>query len=234
MTRETPSEKPLPRTITIDGPAASGKTTVGLMLSKKLGYLCLDTGIMYRAVALDVLERGADPQREDQVTQAAEELTIDVRDSSVADGRQFDVLINGRDRTWDIRSPEVNACVSEVSVFPGVRQAMTTQQRKIAERGRVVMLGRDVGTVVLPDADFKIYLEASLLVRATRRYNEEKNRGNTVTFDEVLASVRHRDEIDSGRKIAPLKPAADALIIQTDDLNAEQVVDLIWEKMRDC
>ena len=106
MTRETPSEKPLPRTITIDGPAASGKTTVGLMLSKKLGYLCLDTGIMYRAVALDVLERGADPQREDQVTQAAEELTIDVRDSSVTDGRQFDVLINGRDRTWDIRSPE--------------------------------------------------------------------------------------------------------------------------------
>jgi cytidylate kinase len=189
---------------------------------------------MYRAVALDVLERGADPQREDQVTQAAEELTIDVRDSSVTDGRQFDVLINGRDRTWDIRSPEVNACVSEVSVFPGVRQAMTAQQRKIAERGRVVMLGRDVGTVVLPDADFKIYLEASLLVRATRRYNEEKNRGNTVTFEEVLASVRHRDEIDSGRKIAPLKPAADALIIQTDDLNAEQVVDLIWEKMRDC
>ena len=142
------SEKPyVPHTIAIDGPVASGKTTVGLLLAKELGYICLDTGIMYRAVAQKVLDLGISPIDEVAVTQVAQVTDIDVREPSVQDGRQFDVLIDGADRTWDIRTREVNACVSEVSVFPGVRDAMTLQQRRIAERSPIVMLGRDIGTV---------------------------------------------------------------------------------------
>ena len=181
------SEKPyVPHTIAIDGPVASGKTTVGLLLAKELGYICLDTGIMYRAVAQKVLDLGISPIDEVAVTQVAQVTDIDVREPSVQDGRQFDVLIDGADRTWDIRTREVNACVSEVSVFPGVRDAMTLQQRRIAERSPIVMLGRDIGTVVLPNADLKIFLKASAMVRAKRRYEEERALGRDVRLEDVL------------------------------------------------
>ncbi len=146
---------------------------------------------------------------------------------SVSDGRAFDVLINHQDHTWDIRSPEVNQQVSLVSSYPGVRHAMTIQQRKIAGRGRIVMLGRDIGTVVLPDADLKIYLDASLKVRAKRRFEEEKARGSCVTYQEVVSSLKRRDKIDSSRKFAPLKIAADAVVINTDNMSAAQVVEYI-------
>ncbi|NMD26570.1 MAG: (d)CMP kinase [Chloroflexi bacterium] len=216
-----------PQIIAIDGPAASGKTTVGVELAKELGFLCLDTGIMYRATTWQALTDGLDPEDEAAITRLAESIEIDVLPGSVDDGRAFDVLINHQDHTWDIRKPDVNQHVSLISSYPGVRNAMTLQQRKIAARGKIVMLGRDIGTVVLPDADLKIYLDASLRVRAKRRYEEEKARGNAITYQSVVASLKRRDKIDSSRKFAPLKIADDALVINTDALSVVQVVEKI-------
>lgn len=216
-----------PQIIAIDGPAASGKSTVGAALAEKLGYLCLDTGIMYRAVTWLALAKGLDPQDETAITRLAETIEIDVQPGSVSDGRGFDVLINHEDHTWDIRLSEVNQHVSLISSYPGVRAAMTLQQRKIASRGKIVMLGRDIGTVVLPDAGLKIYLDASLKVRARRRYEEEKARGSSITYQQVVASLRRRDKIDSSRKYAPLKIADDSVVINTEALSAAQVVERI-------
>jgi len=217
----------LPRNITIDGPAASGKSTIGTLVANKIGYMCLDTGIMYRAVAYQAINEGIDVDEEPAVTKLAERIEIDILPASSQDGRQFDVIINGEDHSWDIRTAAVNAVVSEVSVYPGVRQAMTLQQRKIAEKGKIVMIGRDIGTVVLPDADMKIYLDASVEVRAQRRYIEDLSRGKDICLDEVITSLRHRDEIDSGRAVAPLKPADDAIIIDSDRMTVYEVVEYV-------
>ncbi len=163
------------------------------------------------------------------VSDLAEQISIDIRPSQEDDGRQFDVIIDGVDRSWDIRSPEVNQVVSEVSVYPRVRNAMTHLQREIAKNGKIVMIGRDIGTVVLPDAEMKIYLEASVQVRAQRRYIEELARGKKVCLDEIEESLRHRDEIDSGRAVAPLRPAEDAVIINTDDMTVFEVVEFVMD-----
>ena len=225
--RTNQSSTQAPQIIAIDGPAASGKSTVGAELADQLGYLCLDTGIMYRAITWLALTEGINPEDEASVTRLAQTIEIDVQPGSVADGRAFDVLINHQDHTWDIRLPEVNQHVSLISSYAGVRAAMTLQQRKIASRGRIVMLGRDIGTVVLPDAGLKIYLDASLKVRAKRRYEEEKARGSSVTYQQVVASLRRRDKIDSSRKYAPLKIADDAVVIDTEALSVAQVVEQI-------
>jgi cytidylate kinase len=218
---------PLPKIIAIDGPAASGKSTIAEKLADQLHYLYFDTGVMYRAVTLVALDRFGSVNDEATVTTVAEEIRIDVQPPSVADGRKSDVLIDHRDITWDIRSPDVNANVSQVSTYPGVRRAMTDQQRRIGSRGKVVMVGRDIGTVVFPDAEIKIYLDASLEERAHRRYQEELLRGEKVDFDKILDSLKRRDKIDSTRIIAPLKPAEDANIINTDGLSIEQVFEKV-------
>jgi len=228
------AEKTIPEIIAIDGPAASGKSTVGALVAEKLDYVWLDTGIMYRAVACEALETGVPIDDEPAISELAEGLDVDVVPASVDDGRQFDVLINGKDRTWEIRSNEVNGSVSEVSVYPGVRVAMTELQRKIASKGRIVVLGRDIGTVVLPDADLKIYLDASIEVRAKRRLLEELSRGNTLDLEKTIEMLRHRDVIDSTREHAPLKAAEDAILINTDHLTIEQVVDKIIGIVSDC
>jgi cytidylate kinase len=225
--------KSKPETIAIDGPAASGKSTIGALVAEKLGYVWLDTGIMYRAVACEALETGIAIEDEKAVTLLAESLDVDVVQASVEDGRQFDVLINGKDRTWEIRSNEVNGTVSEVSVYPGVRVAMTDLQRKIASRGHIVVLGRDIGTVVLPDADLKIYLDASIEVRAQRRLLEELARGNQLDLEKTIEMLRHRDVIDSTREHAPLKAAEDAILVNTDHLNIDEVVAKIMEIISD-
>lgn len=225
--------KSKPETIAIDGPAASGKSTIGALVAEKLGYVWLDTGIMYRAVACEALETGVAIEDEKAVTLLAEGLDVDVVQASVEDGRQFDVLINGKDRTWEIRSNEVNGSVSEVSVYPGVRVAMTDLQRKIASRGHIVVLGRDIGTVVLPNADLKIYLDASIEVRAQRRLLEELARGNQLDLEKTIEMLRHRDVIDSTREHAPLKAAEDAILVNTDHLNIDQVVAKIMEIISD-
>lgn len=217
----------LPRNIAIDGPAASGKTTIGTLVANKIGYMCLDTGIMYRAVALQALKEGIKIADETAVTRLAERIAIDIQPATSEDGRQFDVMINGEDHTWDIRAAAVNAVVSEVSAYPGVRRAMTVQQRKIAEKGKIVMIGRDIGTVVLPDAELKIYLDASVEVRAQRRYVEDLSHGKDACLEDVIESLRHRDEIDSGRAIAPLKAADDAIIIDSDKMTVYEVVEFV-------
>jgi cytidylate kinase len=182
---------------------------------------------MYRAVTWLVLERGLSPQDEEQVTALAEEIDIDVRTPSRDDGRDYDVLVDGQDITWKIRTPEVDAHVSVISAYPGVRRALTAQQRRIGSRGEVVMVGRDIGTVVLPEAECKIFLDASVEERATRRFNQRRERGEQVNYQEIVRVMKKRDQIDSSRKVAPLRAASDAVVINTDDLTITEVVDKI-------
>jgi CMP/dCMP kinase len=212
-----------PNIIAIDGPAASGKSTLGFRLAESLGYLYFDTGLMYRAVTWLALHRGIEIKDEARLTRLAEDVPIEVSAPSLEDGRPCDIVVDGQDITWDIRTPEVDANVSAVSAYPGVRKALTQQQRRIGLRGRVVMVGRDIGTVVLPDADLKIYLDASAEERARRRYDEILQRGETADFDEILTKVNERDRIDSTRDVAPLKPADDAVLLDSDKLDADQV-----------
>lgn len=212
-----------PRIIAIDGPAASGKSTIGKRLADELGYLFFDTGVMYRAVTWLALQRGVDVRDEGAVTRLAEETPIEVAPASQSDGRACDVIADGRDVTWETRRPEVDANVSVVSAYAGVRRALTRQQRRIGQRGRVVMVGRDIGTVVLPEADLKIYLDASAEERARRRFAEIRARGGEADYDEILSKVRERDRIDSTRAVAPLRPAEDAVVIETDGLSADEV-----------
>jgi len=143
------------------------------------------------------------------------------------DGRQYTVYAGREDVTWAIRRPEVDAAVSPISAYAGVRQVLTEQQRRIAAGGRIVMVGRDIGTVVAPDADLKLYLEASVEERARRRYRERQARGEAITYEEVLGSMRCRDRIDSGRAQAPLRPADDAIIVDTEGLSVEEVLDRV-------
>jgi cytidylate kinase len=217
--------------IAIDGPAASGKSTVGEILAARFGYLFFDTGVMYRAVTWIARTRLNGVSDEAAVTALAESVQIDVCPPSRADGRKYDVMVEGKDVTWEIRSPEVEADVSQVSAYPGVRQAMSAQQRRIGLRGKVVMVGRDIGTVVLPEAGLKIYLDASVEVRARRRYEETLLRGQPADYKEILAAMRKRDRTDSSRKVAPLKPALDAVILNTDQISAEEVVQIVIEKL---
>jgi cytidylate kinase len=211
------------RVIAIDGPAASGKSTVAELLAKELKFLFFDTGIMYRAVTWAALHHKIAIADETGVTQLAERVRIDVLPPSKNDGRTSDVLLDDRDITWQIREKEVDANVSQVSTYAGVRTAMTEQQRRIGQRGAVVMVGRDIGTVVCPQADLKVFLIASAEERARRRYDEVIKRGGQADFNEILTSIKRRDEIDSNRVVAPLKPADDAVIVDTDNRTIEQV-----------
>lgn len=215
----------IPKIITIDGPAASGKSTLGNKLAEALGYLYFDTGVMYRAVTLIALRQSVPIDAEHAITTLAEEAQIDVRPPSIQDGRAYDVIVDGQDVTWDIRRPEVEANVSPVSAYAGVRKALSAKQRRIGERGKVVMVGRDIGTVVLPEAELKIYLDASVEERARRRYKELLQRGEPADYDQILRAMRRRDRIDSNRKVAPLRPARDARILCSDGLDANQVLE---------
>jgi cytidylate kinase len=212
-----------PSIIALDGPAASGKSTLGRTLADSLGYLFFDTGIMYRAVTWIALQRDMDLSDEAAITELAQKAQIDIRPPSKNDGRACDVIIGEKDVTWDMRGNDVDANVSVVSAYAGVRQALSEQQRRIGLRGKVVMVGRDIGTVVLPEADLKIYLDASAEERAKRRYEEIIARGEKADYDEILRKVIERDRIDSTRAVAPLRPADDAVIIDSDKMDAAQV-----------
>lgn len=222
----------IPNIIAIDGPAASGKSTLGKNLAEALNYLYFDTGVMYRAITWVALQRGIRIDNEEKINHLAENISIDVRPPSQDDGRDYDVWVNGQDITWDIRRPEIDANVSAVSAYSGVRRSLTEQQRRIGMRGRVVMVGRDIGTVVLPEANLKIYLDASVEVRARRRYEEMRERTDNFvgqeddrSLDAILEAMRKRDQIDSTRQIAPLKPAKDAITIDSNRLDADQVLE---------
>lgn len=212
------------RTIAIDGPAGAGKSTIGLGLAKHLGFLYFDTGVMYRAVTLAALQRGIAPDDEDAVSQLAESVLIEVDPPDVDDGRQYTVRLDGKDVTWAIRRPDVDAAVSIVSAFPRVRRAMVAQQRRVARNGNVVMVGRDIGTVVMPDADLKIYLDATVEARAWRRYRELESRGAPSSYADVLASMKQRDELDTSRAASPLRPAEDAFIVDCTHMDADETL----------
>ena len=218
-----------PSIIALDGPAASVKSTVGRRLADSLGFLFFDTGIMYRAVTWIALEHDMNLHDETAITELAQNAQIDIRQPTQNDGRACDVVIGGKDVTWDMRSGNVDANVSVVSAYAGVRKALSEQQRRIGMRGRVVMVGRDIGTVVLPEADLKLYMDASAEERARRRYKEIVDRGEAADYDEILKKMIERDRLDSTRAVAPLRPADDAVILDTDTMNEEQVYTHILE-----
>ncbi len=224
MTKQSP-----PSIIALDGPAASGKSTLGNKLALSLGYLFFDTGIMYRAITWIALQHDMNLKDEAAITELAQKAQIDIRPPSKDDGRACDVVIEEKDVTWDMRGGNVDANVSVVSAYAGVRKALSEQQRRIGMRGKVVMVGRDIGTVVLPEADLKIYLDASAEERAKRRYDELIARGEAADYDEILRKVIERDRIDSTRAVAPLRPADDAIIIDSDKMDVEQVFTHVME-----
>ena len=179
---------------------------------------------MYRAVTWAALDRNIDVKREEKVSTLAESLTIEVRPDGPDDGRQYTVLVDEQDVTWGIRTPEVDADVSRVSSYPRVRAALTQQQRRIAAAGSIVMVGRDIGTVVLPQAQLKVFLVASPEERARRRYLDCVAQGRDANYEEILAAITERDRQDQANPVSPMIPADDAVIIETDNLNIEAVV----------
>ncbi|MCJ7715228.1 MAG: (d)CMP kinase [Anaerolineales bacterium] len=216
-----------PNIIAIDGPAASGKTTIANQLAKKWGYLLFDTGVMYRAVTWMALHKNISTKDESMVTDLADRIKIDVAPPSLDDGREYDVIADGIDVTWKIRKKKVDSRVSRVSAYSGVRKALTKQQRRIGLNGKVIMVGRDIGTVVLPEADLKIYLDACVEERANRRYKQRVDRGEKADLSRILKKLERRDKIDSTREIAPLRAADDAVLINTDDMSISEVVSKI-------
>jgi cytidylate kinase len=216
--------------IAIDGPAGAGKSTVGERLARCLGYLYVDTGAMYRALTWLALQQGVDLNAGPALGHLAREAEIAITYPHVEDGRQYTVTVRGQDVTWAIRSPEVTRAVSLVSSHPEVRSVLIGAQRALARQGRVVMVGRDIGAVVLPDAELKIYLTASLEERARRRYAELLERLGEdhpalPSLADVLADIRRRDEIDRDH----MHPAPDAILIQTDHLSISQVLERICQ-----
>ncbi len=221
-----------PRTIAIDGPAGAGKSTIGALVAERLGYLFLDTGAMYRAVALAALRRGLDPDDGERLGVLAREVRIAIGPPTVRDGRAYTVLLDGDDVTWAIRSAEVDLVVSQVARIPAVRDAMVAQQRTLAGRGRVVMVGRDIGTVVLPDAERKVFLTASAAERARRRGEELAARGEVRPRQELLREILRRDRLDSERVVSPLRPAEDAIVVQTDGSTVGQALEQVLQVVR--
>lgn len=214
-----------PSVIAIDGPAASGKSTIGLRLAQHYGNLYLDTGSMYRAVTLAAQQRNLDLSDEAAVTELAEILDLQVLPvGNEQDGRHYTVLLDGQDVTWDIRAPEVDASVSLVSSYEGVRKEMVRRQREYAQLGSVIMVGRDIGTVVLPDAPFKLYVTASAPERARRRWLDRQQQGHPDEYDAILADVERRDKIDSSREHSPLRVADDAIMVDTTGRDVNEVV----------
>lgn len=220
--------------IAIDGPAASGKTTIGKLLAERLGYLFLDTGSMYRAVTLAALQKNVDVNDETAVTRVAEQMNMDILPvNGEQDGRLYTVLLDGKDVTWLIRSPAVDGNVSQVSKYLAVRRIMVERQRQFGLRGQVVMVGRDIGTVVMPDAPLKLYVTASAEERARRRHLDRQEQGHDTAYDDILADVVRRDKIDTSREHSPLRPAADAVQIDTTGRPPELIVDKIMQMIED-
>lgn len=199
------------KVIAVDGPAGAGKSTVSKIVAAKLGYTYIDTGAMYRAVGLKLLRTGT------ELAEIVDGIEIELDDKAR-------VFLDGQEVTAEIRTPEISKLASDVSKFGFVRRKLTELQRKMAQRGSVIMDGRDIGTEVLPNADVKIFLTASLDERARRRFEELKAKGQAADFDAVKTEIALRDKQDTEREIAPLRQAADAVLVDSTNLTIEQVV----------
>ncbi|MBM4261663.1 MAG: (d)CMP kinase [Deltaproteobacteria bacterium] len=205
--------------VAIDGPSGAGKSTLAKRLARELGFIYLDTGAMYRALALQVLRRGVDLADDGAMTQLVADSSIDLAER---DGR-LEVYLDGEEVSGLIRTPEVSQMASKASALKIVRQRMLELQRALGMRGNVVAEGRDVGTVVFPEAEVKIFLDASLRERARRRFEELQKAGRSVSFSDTLAEMEERDRRDTERDIAPLRRADDALAIDSSSLDADSV-----------
>jgi cytidylate kinase len=205
--------------IAIDGPGASGKSTLGAALAERLGYTYVDSGVVYRAITLCALRAGIDLDDEDALRRLAAALHIEITPPTAPDGRQYTVLVDGEDVTWALRAAEVDGNVSRVSAFSEVRRAANEQLRHLITPHGAVMVGRDIGTVVLPDADLKVYLTASPEARAARRAAELASRHQKADVEAILRDLRRRDAHDSGRTVSPLRPAEDAIRLVNDDMD---------------
>lgn len=208
-----------PISIAIDGPSGAGKSTLARSAAAKLGYLYVDTGAIYRTIGLHVREQGIDPQDEAAVLASLPALRVEL--SYGGDGLQH-MHLNGRDVTAEIRLPEVSRCASAVSAYPGVRAYLLEMQRRLAAANSVVMDGRDIGTVVLPEADVKVFLTASPEERARRRCRELEERGTPQPYETILRDIQERDWNDTHRAAAPLRQAEDAVLLDTTDLNFQE------------
>ena len=211
--------------IAIDGPVAVGKSSVGRQLAGRLGFTFLDTGFLYRAFTWKILRSGVSPDDGNELSQLASMTRFDFVSSQEG---CLSVLVDGQDASSEVLCPEVEENVALVSKVASVRTVMVSEQRRLALGGKVIMAGRDIGTVVLPWAELKIFLIASIGERANRRYKELLERGVKVDYDITLADLKRRDDVDTHRAVSPLKPAEDAVIIDTERLSLEQVVDRIY------
>lgn len=214
-----------PLTIAIDGPAGAGKSTVARLLAQRLGYTYVDSGAMYRAVALNVLENEIPVSEQDEIAALTRSTPIVFVPSE--DGGPQRILLGGDDVTEEIRSPEVSNAASVISTIPGVRTALVQIQQGMGTSGGVVMEGRDIGTVVFPNAEVKVFLTATAEERASRRHADILARGSAATLDQVRSEQDERDKRDATRAVSPLVAAPDAILLQSDGLTPEQVVDEI-------
>ena len=209
-------------TISIDGPVAAGKSAVGTLLANKLGYRFIDTGMMYRSVTWAVINKHVDLEDEEAVTNIANQTIIEV-----GTGENPSIKVDGENVVGQLKTRAVEQGVSQISRFAGVRKAMVSRQRSLGENGMIIMAGRDIGTVVLPNADLKIFLTASAEERASRRHQEMLDAGHNIPFEQVLKDLEHRDKLDTERTNSPLKAAAYAKILKTDNIELTDVVDHI-------
>jgi len=213
-----------PQLIAIDGPVAVGKSSVGLRLANRLGYIFFDTGMIYRAFTWKCLKSGISPEDEQKLCHLATTTEFDFVPSKQG---AISLFVDGEDVSSKLLCGKIEELVALIAKVAGVRKAMVLQQRRLAERGEVVMAGRDIGTVVLPWAELKIFLTASMEERAKRRHRELLGRGENSSLETVLADLEKRDELDINRTVSPLKQAEDAVMINTENLSLEQVVDKI-------
>jgi len=217
--------------VAIDGPGSSGKGTLGMLLAGRLGCLFVDTGAMYRALAVEALHRGLSPEDEKPLEELARRSEILFQPPPAGDSWPFRITIDSRDVTEQIRTPRIDMASSRISAYPIVHRIMVEKQRELARQGGVVMEGRDIGTVVLPDADVKFFLTASVRERARRRHRQMQGWGREADIRQLEEQLTRRDENDSRRDVAPLRRAEDAVVIDTTELSIDQVLDRMLRQL---
>ena len=215
--------------VAIDGPAGTGKGTIAKLVAKEFGFMNVDTGAMFRCVTLAMIRENIGLSQSEKIEKLLNEIKIELKEEN---GEQV-VFLNGEDVTNQIRTPEINSFISDISKIPQVRTKLLELQRKIAQGKNVVMEGRDIGTTVFPNADVKIYLDASSEERARRRVIQNEEKGIVMTYEEVLESVKRRDKEDSERKISPLKKADDAILVDITNLTTDEVAQKIYSIIKE-